>query len=746
MMESSSDQTSHDWNVPRNESLQSSMMMMMNHGILLSSCTSLSSYSFVTVYEFVFRESKFTTVQQSHANNNETIKDYVFQKKSHGWLEYSKQSNGFLQCKSEEKILLLDRHDEMYALEKLFVFHFTCEKPIPNQMLSRKIPEFIVASYGSFHVSCKLNKLGVFMMDDSTWCELQEIRNYLKLLISDGQLSTNLKRNDLMLYPFLSRTSPKDHFMPSLQGSLFKVIFKLDAVREIVTNQPHVSLQSQLAAQEKVLEKLENQLDHYDQLQKNIESALNISFSEDPVLLRMAFTLPSYCHANTMKRNSHERLEFMGDAVVNLASITYIVRNFRTNTTKKGDWVFANMVIIGNQNIGRIATEKLSIPPFMLNSSENHSKKSPSDVFEAIIGGYFLSKGLEKAMQLAEQTIVPPGFENTKIFRKFDSWIPDVCENGKMWTRDKDYSNLIDMSILQEAQDVVGHTFKNIDLLQEALIHHSFNETFIELSGCPEQKVLDFMRKRGMKKHTQLPVSHLYNSEQMKMLGAALLKFLVVEFVYKRFTEAQPKTLTLVTHRMIGKNDEVFQKIFHKFRFDRLSIRRAPIEDPTEVAYEVFLGILGAMYIDNNYRLFKYDLEKEFLSQQHLEELENSTDLASIHFLSRHDISVDKFFKRTVIAAFEECNISPYNVQVPKKSDLQHRVQLMYKVSPTYSPNTVDIDGLKLFTCTIQVSSDNQIIELAKGCSRTSTEEAESIAIDNALENITTPAATNDQK
>ncbi|KAG2382304.1 hypothetical protein C9374_005506 [Naegleria lovaniensis] len=718
------------------KSLQSTTITVPN-----SLTNPYSSFSmFVTVYEFIFRENIFTTVTNS--SMNETTKDYIYQQKStHGWLEYSKQTSGFLQSRSEKvRLLASSSHDE-YTLEKFLLLHFTNEKPTAHQMLSRKIPEFIAASFCSFHVSCRLNKLGVFEMDFEAWCQLQEIKSCL----ASGRVTPNLKRNDLMLYPFISMKKSKGGFKNTSQASLFKTILNVETVREIVTKESNLNLQTQLVAQEKILEKLESHLDHYDQLHTSIEHALNISFSQDPVLLRMAFTLSSYAHAYTLKRNSNERLEFMGDAVVNLACMTYLIRTFRNDSSKAGDWVAANMILIGNDNITRVATETLNIPPLLLKNSEGVGKKTLSDVFEAIIGGYFLSHGLEKARHFAEQMLIPTNFENEKILRTFESWIPDVCENGKAWTRDKPYSNLVDLNFLQQVQNIIGYKFKNIELLQEALLHYSFNETCIVLSSCPKQKVSDFMRKRGMKNNTNVAVPHLYNSEQMKLLGTTLLKFLAAEYVYKRFTEAQPKSLTLVLHRMVGKNDVVFQKIFTRFRLDRFSVRRAPIEDASELAYEVFLCILGAMYIDNNYQLFKHDLNKDRLSQQHWEELEKSTDLASVHFLSRHDISVDKFFERTVIEVVEEYGLSPYNIQVPKKSDLQHRIQLIYKVPPTYSANTVEIDGMKLFTCSIQVPGENQMIELAKSCSRNSKEEAESMAIDLALKNLTIPASPKEQ-
>lgn len=119
------------------------------------------------------------------------------------------------------------------------------------------------------------------------------------------------------------------------------------------------------------------------------------SLSED--LLDLALT-----HRSFSKRKNNEQLEFLGDAVLELAVSLMLYLKFPTK--KEGELTMLRSNIVNTENLAKIA-KKLN-----LNEKVKVKKVGPDsmskitvDALEALIGAYFLYFGWEKVYNLLEE-------------------------------------------------------------------------------------------------------------------------------------------------------------------------------------------------------------------------------------------------------------------------------------------------------------------------------------------------------
>ncbi len=151
------------------------------------------------------------------------------------------------------------------------------------------------------------------------------------------------------------------------------------------------------------------------------ETKLGHSFS-DKRLLETAFTHRSYLNENKAAGREHnERLEFLGDAVLELAVTEFLYAKYPDRP--EGDLTAYRAALVNTVSISDAAT-KLGINEYLL-LSRGESKDTGrarqiilANAFEALIGALYLDSGYETAKKfIAEQ-----------LFHKTD----DVVAN-KLW-------------------------------------------------------------------------------------------------------------------------------------------------------------------------------------------------------------------------------------------------------------------------------------------------------------------------
>lgn len=119
-------------------------------------------------------------------------------------------------------------------------------------------------------------------------------------------------------------------------------------------------------------------------------------FFKKPELLQTAFTHTSY--ANEHNTNSYERLEFLGDAIVDFLVGEYLFNNFPD--LDEGMMSRVRAALVCEKALSSLATE-LGIEKCMLlgngaeNSGERNRPSILSDMFEAHIAAMYLDAGID---------------------------------------------------------------------------------------------------------------------------------------------------------------------------------------------------------------------------------------------------------------------------------------------------------------------------------------------------------------
>lgn len=133
----------------------------------------------------------------------------------------------------------------------------------------------------------------------------------------------------------------------------------------------------------------------------NLQSKLNYIF-KDQNLLKTALTHSSF--SNEFGGNNYERLEFLGDAVLEIVVSDYIY-NFKELDSGLLSKLRAGLVSTAylkqiSQNLG------LDNLVFKSKSLQTLSDKTKADLFESLIGAIYLDGGLEYAKQIIYNLVI----------------------------------------------------------------------------------------------------------------------------------------------------------------------------------------------------------------------------------------------------------------------------------------------------------------------------------------------------
>ncbi|MFH0733630.1 MAG: ribonuclease III [bacterium] len=139
----------------------------------------------------------------------------------------------------------------------------------------------------------------------------------------------------------------------------------------------------------------------------------------NPELYVKAFSHKSFAEFFSDHLKSNERLEFLGDSVLNLV-VSKILFNKLINE-EEGILTKIRSNLVKKESLTEVA-EKLNLLRFMyydkklINESDEGKKTIISDAVEAFIGAIFLDKGLDAAHKFINTWIVEPNFENNVSF------------------------------------------------------------------------------------------------------------------------------------------------------------------------------------------------------------------------------------------------------------------------------------------------------------------------------------------
>ncbi|MCX7878443.1 MAG: ribonuclease III [Ignavibacteria bacterium] len=129
--------------------------------------------------------------------------------------------------------------------------------------------------------------------------------------------------------------------------------------------------------------------------------------------------------SNGVQLTSNERLEYLGDAILDAIVAEYLYKNFPQS--EEGDLTKYRSVLVNQRFLAERAKEiklqnYLLAAPTALKSIEDGYDTILSDAYEALVGAIFLDRGYEAAKE----------FLNNQIFKKLDvKWLNQFDENYK---------------------------------------------------------------------------------------------------------------------------------------------------------------------------------------------------------------------------------------------------------------------------------------------------------------------------
>ena len=133
-----------------------------------------------------------------------------------------------------------------------------------------------------------------------------------------------------------------------------------------------------------------------------LENVLKYKYNDGNNLL-LAMTHSSYANENKHERlNSNERLEFLGDAVLNIIISDFIYKNY--TSLPEGELTKARASIVCEPSLAKCANTLQLGKYLMLGKGEEYTGGRTrisilSDAFEAVIGSIYIDGGMEKARE-----------------------------------------------------------------------------------------------------------------------------------------------------------------------------------------------------------------------------------------------------------------------------------------------------------------------------------------------------------
>lgn len=147
---------------------------------------------------------------------------------------------------------------------------------------------------------------------------------------------------------------------------------------------------------------------------KKLEERIGIHF-HDRALLKEAFTQKTYSMENNTP--SYERLEFLGDSLLNFLVGDYL---FSNSDEEEGALTKERAAMVCEAALKR-AADDLGLPEFLLKGEE--LKKDTKfnvpgdDLYEALLGAVYLDQGMSAAQSFVEKTLLTGGPEEAKDYK-----------------------------------------------------------------------------------------------------------------------------------------------------------------------------------------------------------------------------------------------------------------------------------------------------------------------------------------
>ena len=163
---------------------------------------------------------------------------------------------------------------------------------------------------------------------------------------------------------------------------------------------------------------------------QELQNQIGYTFEKEG-LLRQALTHSSYANEKHMKKHSdNERLEFLGDAVLEIVSSDFLYRNYPD--LPEGDLTKLRASIVCEPTLA-LCTREMDLGDYLLlgkgeNQTGGRKRKSIlSDALESVIGAIYLDGGFEPAKKFIHKFILTD-IEHKKLFYDSKTYLQEIVQ------------------------------------------------------------------------------------------------------------------------------------------------------------------------------------------------------------------------------------------------------------------------------------------------------------------------------
>ncbi|KAL0878825.1 hypothetical protein ABMA27_003851 [Loxostege sticticalis] len=268
----------------------------------------------------------------------------------------------------------------------------------------------------------------------------------------------------------------------------------------------------------------------------------------------------------------NERLEFLGDAVVEFLSSIHLFRMFPG--LAEGGLATYRAAIVQNQHLAQLA-KNIELEQYMLYAHgsdlcrEVVMRHAMANCFEALMGALFLDAGLEVADRVFSLAL---WFNEQELL---DVWSKDRAHPLQEQEPLGDRKYIKDFEFLQrltEFEESIGVQFKHIRLLARAFTDRSVGFTHLTLGS----------------------------NQRLEFLGDTVLQLVVSDRLYRHFPDHHEGHLSLLRSSLV--NNRTQSMVCDDLNMSAYAIYNNPKAKPTTKKHKADLleAFLGALYIDKN--------------------------------------------------------------------------------------------------------------------------------------------------
>ena len=163
------------------------------------------------------------------------------------------------------------------------------------------------------------------------------------------------------------------------------------------------------------------------------EKRIGCSF-HDPSLLKCALTHSSYANECSKRIPNNERLEFLGDAVLELVSSTCLFERF---PDRPEGWLSATRASIVCESTLDLCARRIGLQDYIFlgkgeETTGGRSRPSiVSDAMEALIGAIYIDRGMEEASAFIHRYILD-AIESKELYHDTKSKLQEYTQKKKL--------------------------------------------------------------------------------------------------------------------------------------------------------------------------------------------------------------------------------------------------------------------------------------------------------------------------